>query len=259
MTTPNEPGERRSISRSIVRGLEEPGYAIVKGCLTADEVSRLISTIESATESWQSAAVRRRSEVYAVRNLLEVVPGLDAIFRVPRVRVVLRSAVGSRPYLTRAILFDKTASANWHVSWHQDLSVAVKSRADVADWTAWSLKAGIHHAQPPFEVMQHMVTLRIHLDPCQAEHGALRVIPGSHRFGRLAEAQVSELTRDVSPVICGASAGDALVLRPLILHSSNAATAIGHRRVLHFEFSPMAAPSPLEWRYQPINLEATSW
>ncbi len=37
------------------------------------------------------------------------------------------------------------------------------------------------------EVLEQLVALRLHIDECGPEDGALKVIPGSHLNGRLSE------------------------------------------------------------------------
>ena len=119
-------------------------------------------------------------------------PRIRAAFAIPRVRTLLTAALGPQPQLARSILFDKTASANWHVTWHQDLSIAVRQKVETSGFGPWSTKAGVSHVQPPQEILDRMVTLRLHLDTCDATQGVLRVLSGSHRHGRLTDAQIRE-------------------------------------------------------------------
>ena len=51
--------------------------------------------------------------------------------------------------------------------WHQDLSIAVKERHEVAGFGPWSVKEGVP-VQPPVEILESMLTLRLHLDDCHA-------------------------------------------------------------------------------------------
>src|SRR5205807_4301579 len=93
----------------------------------------------------------------------------------------------------RAIYFDKSPEANWLVSWHQDLTLALRARAEVPGFGPWSTKDGIPHVQPPVELLQQMLSVRLHLDDADESNGALRVLPGSHRCERLAPARIREL------------------------------------------------------------------
>jgi ectoine hydroxylase-related dioxygenase (phytanoyl-CoA dioxygenase family) len=92
-----------------------------------------------------------------------------------------------------------------------------------------------------------MLAVRVHLDDCGPENGALRVLPGSHREGRLSDADVDRWRAEVPELLCAARAGDALLMRPLLLHASSAAVSPAHRRVLHFEFGAGNLPAGLEW------------
>ena len=94
-----------------------------------------------------------------------------------------------------------------------------------------------------------MVAVRAHVDPCPAGSGALRVVPGSHAFGRLDGTRVDELRKERGEMIVPVPRGGALVMRPLILHGSSKATEPMPRRVLHFVFGPPNLPLGLEWQY----------
>ena len=147
----------------------------------------------------------------------------------------------------RAIFFDKSPGANWLVSWHQDLTLALRARAEVPGFGPWSVKDGIPHVQPPVACLEEMLTVRVHLDDADEDNGALRVLPGTHRLSRLAPVQIQEQRARQSDVLCAAGAGDALLMRPLLLHASGRATSARHRRVLHIEYAAFALPDALRW------------
>jgi ectoine hydroxylase-related dioxygenase (phytanoyl-CoA dioxygenase family) len=148
----------------------------------------------------------------------------------------------------RALWFDKTSDANWRVSWHQDLTIAVRERRDVAGFGPWTTKAGVMHVQPPVSILEGMLAVRLRIDPCGAANGALRVLPGSHRAGRIPEPDIERWRAEVKEVLCVAEPGDLLLMRPLLLHASSPAAAPTHRRVVHLEFSGTELPHGLEWR-----------
>lgn len=89
--------------------------------------------------------------------------------------------------------------------------------------------------------------MRVHLDDCGADDGVLNVVPGSHRFGRLSPQAAAELRERHGVRPCLARRGDALLLRPLLLHASSKARADSRRRVLHFVFGPGELPGGLRW------------
>jgi hypothetical protein len=143
-------------------------------------------------------------------------------------------------------LFKKTSSCNWKVALHQDLAIPVLARVEHPDLSGWSAKEGTLFVQPPVLMLQKMLAVRLHLDTCSAQDGPLRVVPRSHRHGRLAPGRV--LCEHGSPVECTADTGDLLLMRPLLLHaSSKASSPTGSRRVLHFLFGPVEPGYGLQW------------
>jgi hypothetical protein len=146
-------------------------------------------------------------------------------------------------------LFDKSPDKNWLVSLHQDLSIPVKRRVDSTECTGWSEKEGQVYVQPPVAVLEQLVAIRVHVDECTADNGPLRVVPGSHVFGRLDAGRAEELRPEHGEAIVPVPRGGGLVMRPLILHASSKATGANPRRVLHFVFGPAKLPLGLEWRW----------
>jgi hypothetical protein len=52
-----------------------------------------------------------------------------------------------------------------------------------------------------------MLTLRLHLDDCFADNGPLRVLPASHRDGKLSAQQIAEWRRREEEVVCALPRG----------------------------------------------------
>jgi len=147
------------------------------------------------------------------------------------------------PEFVRAILFNKTESNNWLVSWHQDRTVAVSGMFSADGWGPWSEKDGVIHVQPPIEVLNSMVTFRVHLDACSEKNGCLSVVPKSHMLGILTQRQISEQSKYFDSVSCPGPEGSALVMRPHLLHASSKGAVPSQRRVLHLEYSDYELPA----------------
>jgi len=129
----------------------------------------------------------------------------------------------------RAILFDKTAAANWSLAWHQDRTICVKRRIDVENYGPWTTKGGMQHVAPPFELLARMVTLRVHLDDVPAENSPLLIAPGSHAAGRVPIEEYDDVVARCGIYACLAEAGDVWVYATPILHASEAASVACHR------------------------------
>ena len=160
--------------------------------------------------------------------------------------VVAQLMTGS-PRPVRAILFDKTARANWALGWHQDRVVAVRERVEARGFGPWTRKHGALHVAPPFEVLEPMITLRVHLDAVPATNAPLLIAPGSHRLGRIAEADVAAVVERCGTATCLAEPGDIWAYATPILHASARAEDAGRRRVLQVDYAVANLPGGLEW------------
>ena len=177
------------------------------------------------------------------RNVLSY-PSVRSFVSSRAVSELLSGILGPSAFAVRAIFFEKSSEANWKVAWHQDLSIAVKAKHEVIGFGPWSEKKGVTHVQPPAELMAKMVSLRLHLDDNTPENGPLKVIPGSHLHGRLSTSTI-EQWKTHEAVECLAPAGSALLMQPLLLHSSSASKRPLKRRVLHVEFANFRLPALL--------------
>jgi ectoine hydroxylase-related dioxygenase (phytanoyl-CoA dioxygenase family) len=137
--------------------------------------------------------------------------------------------------------------SNWKVTWHQDLSIAVREQCVVPGYGPWSKKAGMIHVQPPVQILENILAVRLHLDNCGIENGPVRVISGSHFSGKLDPASIEKWCRDNPAHDCLVPKGGALLMRPLILHASSSALRPEHRRVIHLEYTASHLPDGLEW------------
>jgi Phytanoyl-CoA dioxygenase (PhyH) len=145
--------------------------------------------------------------------------------------------------------FEKSPQHNWLVAIHQDLAIPVAARVDHAALGGWSDKGGTWFVQPPVGVLEQLVALRLHVDDCGLDDGPLKVVAGSHRGGRLGDAEAIALRDARGAVACPVPRGGAMLMRPLLLHASSKATGSGRRRVLHFLFGPPRLPYGLAWAH----------
>lgn len=147
----------------------------------------------------------------------------------------------------RAVLFDKSDRADWSLGWHQDRTIAVLERCETAGFGPWTVKQGIQHVEPPFAVIEAMFTVRIHLDPVDADNAPLLVARGSHRLGRVLVGRVEQVVAKARVHACLADAGDFWLYRTPILHASHGARPGRRRRVLQVDYAAGDLPAGLEW------------
>ena len=210
--------------------------------------------------------LNRDGAVRLDRAALSILPALEApMADIPRDRAGVRihnnpailailasdsitTHIGPNFRPVRAILFDKSAEANWALGWHQDRTIAVKSRIEAEGFGPWSMKAGIQHVEPPFEMIERMKTFRIHLDDVPEVNAPLLIALGTHRLGKVAENMVPDVVASADVTACTAKRGDIWLYATPIIHASAAATTPTHRRVLQADFADFDLPGELEWK-----------
>lgn len=215
---------------------EGNGYALADMVLARHQCEHIISSLPAVIGPARGG----------VRNLISH-PTVVQLLMHQGLGGYLWKLIGRDLVAVKATLFDKASDANWRVQWHQDRAISVKERMQLNGYGPWSTKAGALHVEPPTEVLAQMLALRIHLDECGAENGPMRVIPGSHHSGKLLEGDLASIVAGGPMVELYVPQGAMLLMRPLLVHSSSSARAPEHRRVLHIEFAPPEAISPLQW------------
>ena len=216
----------------------ENGFEIVDNFIDNNQIEKILKELSTAEYSRNTGGIRNAEKKFGtIKNYTQSQQLLERVGQY----------FHTKPLFIRAILFNKSSENNWLVTWHQDKTVAVSKRFEKPGWNIWSTKDNVEHVQPPLEVLNQMVTFRVHLDEALQENGCLKVIPNSHKRGILAQTEIQLYCRDTPSLTCEAKRGSALVMRPHILHSSGKATHPSQRRTLHLEFSDYPLPRDIHW------------
>jgi len=223
---------------NLASHLDTHGFVIVPNVLDEYACQALASLLGDANGAGTRGMLRIREVAALAQSLLAD---------------LVRPHLPLSPRPVRGIYFDKRPGTNWLVAWHQDLTLALTEQVEVPAFGPWSIKEGVPHVQPPMMMLEQMLAVRLHLDDTDADNGALRVLSGTHRLGRLSPDAIKGCRETCNEVLCEAKAGDALVMRPLLLHASSRSTSARRRRVLHIEFAGFALPEPLEWHESPCQ------
>lgn len=174
----------------------------------------------------------------------------DDLAAVSAIRPDLQHLLGATARPVRALLFDKRDGANWALGWHQDRTIEVADRIEVSGYGPWTMKQGRLHVAPPIALLERMLTVRIHLDPVPADNAPLRVAPGSHRLGFIAEDATDDVVSRCGTDICLADAGTVWFYSTPILHGSARASSGQRRRVLQLDIAADDLPGGLRWAVQ---------
>jgi hypothetical protein len=217
--------------------LELEGFAILPRAFSSTEVDGFLEELARAITNpiHQKAALRGpKGSVYAARNLADLWPAVTSLWRTSLLRGVLEQVLGPRYGLVRTLYFDKPPGESWALPWHKDLTIAVRDNQLLSSQFRYpTSKAGVPHVEAPPELLQTMLTARLHLDNVTEQNGPLRVIPGSHHSGKATQQN------EKKPHSILANRGDVLLIRPLLTHGSGKSVenTDQHRRILHFEFA----------------------
>ncbi|MEX6687087.1 phytanoyl-CoA dioxygenase family protein [Danxiaibacter flavus] len=224
-------------------GLNERGFATVRNIYSADDIERILNVIDSAEKSKET--FRRSTELFAIRQFLKELPEILEIIFNSRLHAVLKNFFKGNYFVVKSIYFDKPKTSNWYVSYHQDLTISVDKKNEMAGFGPWTVKQNQFAVQPPLEILQQILTIRIHLDETSGDNGALRVVPGSHLKGIYRPEAIDwNIEKEV---VCAVPQGGIMLMRPLLLHSSGRTINDMPRRVIHIEFSDLELPAGLRW------------
>ncbi len=205
--------------------LEKRGFSITETIFDETELNSLINLIES------------RSSEFSIRQLVNQIPEIpEIIFKNPQFKKLFQSICSEDYFLSKAIYFNKPSKSNWFVGYHQDMSISVKEKIKDENYTNWTQKKDQLGVIPPISILENSVTFRIHLDDTDTTNGALKVIESSHNKGIIRVDEKFDKGAYGNEVVCKVNNGGVMLMKPLLLHSSNKSISENDRRVIHLEF-----------------------
>lgn len=218
-----------------IQNLENLGYSIVEDVCNDEEINRILRFIKEK-ELDKKFGIR-----YFLMNNEELLP----LIFTENLKTLIQK-ISPNAFVVKSIYFDKPPNANWIVNLHQDVTINVTGKTDDLNYTKWRKTKNRIAVQPPLEILQQMFTIRIHLDSCTRQNGALSVIPKSH-LEEIIEMKNITTTLKAIAEICEVRRGGVLLMKPMILHSSKRSENQMNRRVIHIEFSSNELPDNVDW------------
>ena len=217
--------------------LNKNGFEIFENVYSEREVNEILKLVE----------FKGIENKFGVREFLVNNPEIaEKVFTNKLIEIIERIAPNCDKSI-KSIYFDKPPTANWIVNWHQDLTINLTNRKEVEGFKNWRVKDERTVVQPKREILESIFTIRIHLDDCTKENGALRVIEESHKNGVI-EIKEWMKNRNGEERICEVKKGGIVIMKPLILHSSRRTENRKNRRVIHIEFTDNELPIGLNWK-----------
>ncbi len=221
----------------LLSQLNIKGFKIIESIYTQNEIRDLLNLVGPIDEKHK----------FGLREFLKDHPTVTARVFTPKLKEIIRQISPNCDKVIKSIYFNKPPVANWSVAWHQDLTINVAEKQDVPGFKNWRPNPERTVVQPSMDILQRMFTIRIHLDTCTIENGALRVIEGSHYNGVINMKEWMDQRKGVER-ICEVKSGGILIMKPLLLHASKRTENKKSRRVIHLEFYDQKLPGSLEWK-----------
>lgn len=213
------------------------GFTIIEGLITEDQLSQI-----------EQQLMQFKLTNAGSRELLTQ-PWCQQLAETLKMNAQLAHLLPINTVAIQCTYFKKTAEKNWLVALHQDLSIPVRHYLSAEGFSGWSHKQNMLFVQPPIQYMEQLVAVRVHIDDCLHEHGPLKVVAGTHRDGKIAEADLPRIRDQIGEQECTVVKGDAVIMRPLIVHSSSKAIQTNGRRVLHFLFAPATLAETIPFQF----------
>lgn len=183
--------------------LNQKGYCVISNLLKASDLEALIS----ASENFSKVSVDIR------KNVFEHSVSIKEIFS--SVRDKLDIVIGGCIMTDYCFYLEKTTNKNWPLKLHQDFNFP--------DYLNLSKEEEEHWLTNGFWV-------RVNLDANNRDTGALKVIPQSHLKGRHSSFNPEDA------IFVEVEAGDIVLFKPLLYHSSDKMKVVGQRRVFQCFF-----------------------
>jgi ectoine hydroxylase-related dioxygenase (phytanoyl-CoA dioxygenase family) len=223
--------------------ISQNGFDSINGIYSNDEIRSILNVIEQADSDKET--FRKSEGLFAIRQFLKEIPETIPLIFNEHLKQVIRELFGMDYFVVKSIYFDKPEGSNWYVSYHQDLTISVDKKTELAGFGPWTTKQNQFAVQAPLNILENNFTVRIHLDDTDEQNGALKVVPSSHRK-QIYRPEMIDWNVE-KEVVCAVPKGGIMIMKPLLLHSSSRTTNNQKRRVIHIEFSNQELPKEIQW------------
>jgi hypothetical protein len=96
---------------------------------TPTELSAIKTAINHADQT--KPTFRKSTDLFAIRQFLKEIPEVAALIFNQKLKDIIKAYFGEDYFVVKSIYFDKPETSNWHVAWHQDLTISVDRKIDL--------------------------------------------------------------------------------------------------------------------------------
>lgn len=237
---------------NLIKEFSENGFYVLNEIYSKNEVNSITKFIDSLDTT--NPIFRKTDGLFAIRQFVKEFPEIKQFIFNEKLLNIIETIGGKDYFITKSIFFDKPETSNWFVSYHQDLTISVDKKENIAGFGPWTTKHNQFAVQPPTKILENIFTIRIHIDDTDENNGALKVIDKSHLKEIYRPETINWETEKESN--CSVKSGGIMLMKPLLLHSSSRTKNNKRRRVIHIEFSNKKLPNQLNWsEYSTIDFK----
>jgi len=201
------------LSEKELSQFEEQGYVIIKQFLSSEEANRLYNASKNDQALTEHSYAVKDAEGNESRLALWYTPGDDIYGMLSRSENLVKSVeqlIGSPVAHFHSKVMQKVPKVGGAWEWHQDYGYWYRNG---------------------FMYSEQMLSVMFALTDANQENGCLKVLPASHKLGRLEHGKageqvgadmkmVNKYKEKVEEVYCELEAGDALFFHSNLLHAS---------------------------------------
>ena len=158
---------------NLSKEFHEQGFHVVNNVYNKDEISTISNFINNLDTS--NPIFRKTNDLFAIRQFIKEFPEIKKLLFNERLKEIIKNIGGEDYFIVKSIYFDKPEKSNWFVSYHQDLTISVDKKIEDENFSNWTNKHNQFAVQPPKEILENIVTVRIHLDNTNEDNGALKI------------------------------------------------------------------------------------
>jgi ectoine hydroxylase-related dioxygenase (phytanoyl-CoA dioxygenase family) len=217
------------------------GFFIVENFYSHDCINEMIEQLE------RHHALQYTAQEVTDFNLLTAVPLVKNLAQSQEIISLVKPVLGESTVPVNAFVLDKTLDNNWGLDWHQDVKIAVKKKIETEGYENWTVESGIPHTIPPTAILEKRLAVRLHLDDCFIENGAMLIAPQSHRWGVVKHKPAIEKITTGHTLYCEVQKGGIMIFSPLLFHKSPYSTTHKKRRILQIDYVGTSLSNGLEW------------
>jgi hypothetical protein len=223
------------------RELEEKGFLTLPNVYSIQEIQSILNCMKE--QEFKIAPSIKKSSLILYKSFFKKNLEVKKLVMNSNLQSIVHQLFGDDYFVVNSMYFDKPGRSAWGVAYHQDRQIIVREKKDVEGFNEWFNEFDLLTVRATNEILQHIFTIRIHIDETNKENGSLQVIESSHKHG-IFDPSLIDKSKEVN---CDVSVGGVMIMSPLVMHQSLSSSSDTKRRVIHFDITNVSLPGGLQW------------